>query len=112
VRAAVRKAGLSVSDSTRLGVAGYAVDQLTRDKSTLTPTECVSKFGGAVGCAAAEAREAPTLDQKGRVFGLGPEVAYIHGAGDYLLEARVMKEFGEQTRPKGFTAFVTMSKPF
>ena len=102
----------SVSDSTRLGEAGYAVDQLTRDKSTLTPTECVSKFGGAVGCAAAEAREAPTLDQKGRVFGLGPEVAYIHGAGDYLLEARVMKEFGVQYRPKGFTAFVSLSKPF
>jgi hypothetical protein len=60
----------------------------------------------------AEAREETTLDQKGRVFGLGPEIAYIHGAGDYLLEGRIMKEFGAQTRPKGFTAFVTLSKPF
>lgn len=102
----------SVSESTRLGLSGYAVDQLKKDTSTLTPAECVSRFGGALGCAAAEAREAPTLGEKGRVFGLGPEVAYIHGAGDYLVEARVMKEFGVQYRPKGFTAFVTLSKPF
>jgi hypothetical protein len=101
----------SVSDSTRVGLSGYAVDQLVKDKSSLTGDTCVAKWGEAE-CAVIEAREAPTLGQKGRVFGVGPEVAYIHGAGDYLVEARLMKEFGTQTRPKGFTAFMTLSKPF
>ena len=85
----------------------YAVvDQLDRDTTNLTAAEFASKD------AAFQAREEATLGQKGRIIGVGPEVAYIHGAGDYLLEGRVMKEFGEETRPKGFTAFVTLSKPF
>jgi len=96
----------SVSESTRVGVSGYAVEQLTKDTTSLTAAEFAAKDP------AFQAREEATLDQKGRVFGLGPEVAYIHGAGDYLLEGRIMKEFGAQTRPKGFTAFVTLSKPF
>ena len=101
----------SVSDSTRVGLSGYAVDQLVKDKSSLTQDTCVAKWG-VDECGVIEAREAPTLGQKGRVFGVGPEVAYIHGAGDYLLEARIMKEFGAETRPKGFTAFVSVAKPF
>jgi len=96
----------SVSESTRVGLSGYAVDQLDRDTTNLTAAEFASKD------AAFQAREEATLGQKGRIIGVGPEVAYIHGAGDYLLEGRVMKEFGEETRPKGFTAFVTLSKPF
>jgi len=102
----------SISDSTRLGITGYAVDQLNKDSTRLvSPADYVATFG-ANDAAAASAREAGTLDVKGRVFGAGPEVAYIHGAGDYLLEGRIMKEFGAQTRPKGFTAFVSLSKPF
>ena len=96
----------SVSESTRVGLSAYAVDQLNKDSTSLTPAEFAAKD------AAFQAREEGTLDQKGRIFGAGPEVAYIHGAGDYLLEGRVMKEFGAETRPKGFTAFVTLSKPF
>jgi hypothetical protein len=101
----------SVSESTRVGLSGYAVDQLNKDTSSLTTDECVSKFGAAE-CPIIEAREAATLGQKGRIFGVGPEVAYIHGAGDFLVEGRIMKEFGAQSRPKGFTAFLTLSKPF
>jgi hypothetical protein len=108
----------SISDSTRLGLTGYAVDQMTKDNSKLigstaaiTNANYAATFGAA-NAAVAEAREAGTLDEKGRVFAVGPEVAYIHGAGDYLLEGRIMKEFGAQTRPKGFTALVTLSKPF
>ena len=101
----------SVSDSTRLGLSGYAVDQLKKDSSSLSGADCVGQFGAAE-CPIIEAREAPTLGKKGRVLGVGPEVAYIHGAGDYLLEARIMKEFGAETRPKGFTAFVSVAKPF
>jgi len=109
----------SVSESTRVGLSAYAVDQLNKDSTSLTEARCEAQygstptqFGGATGCQIVEARQAATLDQKGRIFGAGPEVAYIHGAGDYLLEGRIMKEFGAQTRPKGFTAFVSLSKPF
>ena len=102
----------SVSESTRVGLSAYAVDQLNKDTTSLvTPADYAATFGAA-NAQAAEAREGTTLGQKGRVFGVGPEWAYIHGAGDYLLEARILKEFGTQTRPKGFTGFVTLSKPF
>ncbi|MEP6505108.1 MAG: transporter [Betaproteobacteria bacterium] len=91
----------SVSDSTRVGIAAYGVDQTTRDNRTAVPTDPVMK-----------ARQDVTVDQKGHVAGVGPEIAYIHGAGDYLIDGRIMKEFSAVTRPKGFTAVVTLSKPF
>jgi hypothetical protein len=96
----------SVSESTRVGLSAYAVDQLNKDTTSLTAAEFAAKD------AAFQAREEATLDQKGRIIGVGPEVAYIHGAGDYLLEGRILKEFSAESRPKGFTAFVTLSKPF
>ena len=96
----------SISESTRLGISGYAVDQLNKDTTSLSAAQFAAKDPGF------QAREEATLDQKGRIFGVGPEVAYIHGAGDYLLEGRIMKEFGAQSRPKGFTALVSLSKPF
>ena len=97
----------SISDSTRIGVAAYGVDQLTKDSTSLTAAQFAAKD------TSFQAREDSTLDQKGHVVGVGPEIAYIHGAGDYLLEGRVMKEFdATSTRPKGFTAIVSLSKPF
>jgi hypothetical protein len=96
----------SVSESTRVGLSAYAVNQLNKDTSNLSPADFASRG------LAFDAREDATLNLKGHVYGIGPEVAYIHGAGDYLLEARLMKEFGADTRPKGFTGFVTLSKPF
>ena len=96
----------SVSESTRVGLSAYAVDQLDKDTTNLTAAEFAAKD------AAFQARENSTLGLKGHVVGVGPEVAYIHGAGDYLLEGRIMKEFDAQARPKGFTGFVTLSKPF
>ena len=91
----------SLSDSFRIGGAGYAVVQTTRDTRTEAPTSPI-----------VEARQDVTLEQKGHVYGIGPELAYIHGAGDYLLDGRIMKEFGASYRPEGFTAVVTLSKPF
>jgi hypothetical protein len=91
----------SLSDSTRIGLSGYVVEQVTRDTRSQDPTD-----------PAQEARQDATLGDKGHVYGLGPEIAYIHGAGDYLLEGRFMKEFSAQYRPQGYTAFVTLSKPF
>ena len=96
----------SVNDSTRVGVEGYAVVQTTRDTRDRTPD--LATPGGQ----AADARQEVTLDRKGYVYALGPEVAYIHGAGDYLLEGRFVKEFSAQYRPRGFTAIVTLSRPF
>jgi hypothetical protein len=91
----------SISESTRIGLAAYAVDQTTRDSRTVAPTSSIE-----------EARQDVTLGQKGHVAGVGPEFAYIHGAGDYLIDGRIMKEFASSTRPKGFTAVLTLSKPF
>ena len=96
----------SVSESTRVGLSAYAVDQVNKDTTRLTAAQFAAKDP------AFQAREEGTLNEKGRIFGAGPEVAYIHGAGDYLLEGRIMKEFGDQTRPKGFTGIVSLSKPF
>jgi len=96
----------SVSESTRVGLSAYGVDQLNKDTSSLSQTDFLARG------TAFDAREEATLGQKGHVAGIGPEVAYIHGAGDYLLEGRIMKEFDAVSRPKGFTAFVTLSKPF
>jgi len=91
----------SITDGLRLGLSGYAIAQTTRDTRTQDPTDPV-----------VIARQAGTIGQKGHVAGLGPEVAYIHGAGDYLLDGRVMKEFAASDRPEGFTAVITLSKPF
>ena len=99
----------SVSESTRIGLSAYAVDQLTKDTTSLTGAEFAARKASA---AVSRRARKPRSDQKGRVFGVGPEVAYIHGAGDYLIDGRIMKEFGAETRPKGFTAIVTLSKPF
>ena len=96
----------SVSDSMRVGVSGYAVVQTTRDSVSQSPD--LTTFEGQ----AMAARQAVTVDQKGHVFGAGPEFAYIHGAGDFLLDGRFMKEFSAKDRPEGFTAIVTLSKPF
>jgi hypothetical protein len=96
----------SVSESTRVGITAYGVDQLNKDETNLTPAQFAAR--GPV----FDAREESTLGEKGRVAGIGPEIAYIHGAGDYLLEGRVMREFASASRPKGFTAIVSLSKPF
>jgi len=96
----------SVSESTRIGLSGYGLDQLTRDSTSLTSAEFAAQSP------IIQARQAPTLGQKGRIYGAGPELAYIHGAGDYLLDGRIMKEFGDENRPKGFTVVATLSKPF
>jgi hypothetical protein len=91
----------SLSDSMRVGAAGYAMVQTTADNADRPPED-----------QAMAARWAGTLGQKGHVFGLGPEFAYIKGAGEYLLDGRIMKEFGAEDRPEGWTAVVTLSKPF
>jgi hypothetical protein len=91
----------SLDDSTRIGLSGYGVIQTTRDSINAEPVDD-----------AAAARYAQTLGQKGHVFAVGPEVAYIKGAGEYLVEARLVKEFAADTRPQGAAFWATLSKPF
>ena len=90
----------SLSDAWRVGVAGYAVVQTTPDKITVTPTD-----------PALAARLGVTNGLKGRVFGLGPELAYIKGAGDYELDGRLVREFGAQDRPQGTAFWINLSLP-
>ena len=71
----------SVSDSTRVGLSGYAVDQLVKDKSSLTEAPA-RQVGRGRSARSSKPAKPPRSGQKGRVFGVGPEVAYIHGAGD------------------------------
>jgi hypothetical protein len=96
----------SLTDSMRVGVSGYAVMQTTRDSVARAPD--MSTLSGQ----ALAARQEATEGDKGHVLGAGPEFAYIHGSGDFLLDGRFMKEFSAKDRPDGFTAIVTLSKPF
>ena len=93
----------SLTDSWRVGLTGYAVVQTTRDSMNVPPPEDDPAFA---------ARVAGTVGEKGRVFAIGPELAYIKGAGEYLAEVRIQKEFGADNRPQGFTAWANLSVPF
>jgi hypothetical protein len=85
----------SISDATRIGVQAYAVQQLTRDSCNCTPT----------------AAQEVTVDKRGHVYGIGPSIAWIKGAGEMLLEGKVMREFGAADRPEGTVLWVTLSMP-
>jgi hypothetical protein len=91
-----------VDDEWHFGLTGYAVAQTTRDSTSIT-IDPSTPTG---------AREAPTLGQKGHVLGLGPELAYIKGAGEYLAEIRVIKEFAADNRPQGIAFWANFSRPF
>lgn len=91
----------SVSDALRLGVAGYALVQTTADSRSETPTD-----------EALLARQGLTVGDKGSVYGLGLQFAYLKGGGDFLLDGRVLKEFDTDNRPKGTTAIMNLSVPF
>lgn len=102
-----------IDDSMRYGVTAYAVAQTTKDTMgpvTTPPTELPLL---PTAQDAQVAREAATANQRGHVFGIGPEFAYIKGAGEYLAEARVIKEFGASSdRPEGWAFWAVLSKPF
>lgn len=91
-----------VSDSLHLGLTGYAVAQTTNDSVdvVLDPTTPLGS------------RLDATVGRKGHVLGLGPELAYIKGAGDYLAEVRLIREFASDNRPRGVAFWANLSKPF
>lgn len=87
----------SLSDAFRVGVQGYVVQQLTKDSYN--------------GAAAASSSQLLTLGKKGHVAALGPSVAWIKGAGELLVEGKVMKEFAAADRPEGAALWLTVAKP-
>ncbi len=91
----------SLSDAWRFGAAGYALGQFSRDDVSEAPTD-----------QAEQARQAVTVNRRAGKLGLGPEVAYIQGAGEFLLEARLIREFAATNAPEGWSAWVNFSKPF
>ncbi|GAB3264477.1 SphA family protein [Chitinimonas naiadis] len=91
----------TVTESWRLGMAGYAVVQTTEDSRSETPQD-----------PAVLARQGLTLGAKGHVYGLGVQFAYLQGGGDYLVDGRLLQEFGAKDRPEGTTFVLNLTKPF
>jgi hypothetical protein len=60
---------------------------------------------------APDAGQALTVDRKGRVFGMGPTLAWIKAGGDMLVDVRAIKEFGARDRPEGAALWITLSLP-
>lgn len=89
-----------VTESVRVGLNGYVLQQVTDDKCN---TECqgVTLLGGVPG----------GEGNKGRVFGLGPAVGWIKDSGTLMVEGRVIKEFGAQNRPEGTAVWLTIGAP-
>lgn len=85
----------SLSEQLRVGAAGYAFLQTTRDTVNGTPT----------------ALQALTVGKKGRSFAIGPSLAWIKGTGDWLVEGRLLKEFSVQNRPEGTALWVSLTVP-
>lgn len=85
----------SLSDALRVGAAGYALVQTTRDTVDRMPT----------------ATQLQTVGKKGQVFAIGPSVAWIKGTGEWMVEGRVLKEFAAQNRPKGTSFWVNLTVP-
>jgi hypothetical protein len=74
-------AGAAVAKGTLLGVAGYALWQVTPDRGADIPPQL--------------------RGERSRVFGLGPEVDLTIPSWRTRAELRVEREFGVQSRPKG-----------
>lgn len=89
-----------VTESVRVGLNGYVLQQVTDDKCN---TECqgLTVLGGVPG----------GEGNKGRVFGLGPALGWIKDSGTLMVEGRVIKEFGAQNRPEGTAVWLTVGAP-
>lgn len=85
----------SLSDAFRVGLAGYAVIQTTKDtkEGALTSSDQL------------------TVGKRGQVWGVGPALAYIQGAGEFLVEGRIIREFGAEDRPDGNALWLNFAMP-
>lgn len=85
----------SFSDSLRAGITAYGMFQTTRDGSS-QPVQGLNAL---------------TVDRKGHVYGVGPDLAWIKGAEDALVEVKVIREFSSAFRPEGTALWMTASFP-
>lgn len=83
----------SLNDSLRVGIAAYGMFQTTRDTSTQP----------------AHGLNALTVNRKGHVYGIGPDLAWIKGADDALFEFKLVREFSAEFRPEGTALWMTAS---
>lgn len=91
-----------VSEDVRVGVQGYVVRQLSRDTQNLDGFTTAQKL--------AYAKE--IVDgNKTRVNAVGPAVAWLRNGGEFLLEGKVLQEFGARNRTEGQAFWLTLSKP-
>lgn len=88
----------SLNDAWRVGMAAYAVVQTTKDVYTGEAADIT------VG-------QSHTVGKRGQVFAAGPSVAWIKGAGEMLLEGRILKEFSAVDRPEGTALWLNFAMP-
>jgi hypothetical protein len=86
-----------VTEDIRLGVQGYAVQQLTADSSDdATAQATIDAAGG----------------NKMHSYALGPAVAWLKNGGEMMMEGKILREFDARNKSEGTTYMLTISKPF
>ncbi len=91
-----------INDSTRIGLQGYVIYQVSKDSVKSEAEGGESMYNDAHG---------PLTVGKGRAYAVGPAVSWIKDSGTLLLEGKVLKEFGVKNRPEGTVGWLTVSKP-
>lgn len=94
-----------VTDSVRVGAAGYVVQQLTDDDCPAAT--CTTPLNGPNGTSGVPGGDG----NKGRVYGIGPAIGWIKDSGTLLVEGRLYKEFDAKNRPEGTAFWLTVGKP-
>jgi hypothetical protein len=82
-------AGVGIAKLLTVGVAGFALWQVSADRGAEIP--------------------AALRDERSRVFGLGPELDVTIPSVRLRLDARIEQEFGVTSRPKGTVLVVGVS---
>ncbi len=91
-----------VTEDVRVGLQGYFVRQLSNDTQNLD--------GFSASDRALLAKE--MVDgNKTSVNGLGPAVGWLRNGGEFLLEGKLIREFGARNRTEGNAFWLTLSKP-
>lgn len=97
-----------VTDSTRVGLQGYAIYQATDDTVKSAAEGGISVYNNVN--LVTHALE-PIVAGRGKAMAIGPAVSWIKDSGTLLLEGKILKEFAVENRPEGTMAWLTLSKP-
>lgn len=96
-----------INDSTRIGLQGYAIYQVSDDTVKSAAEGGVSMYNNTD----ASGVNNPIALGRGRAYAVGPAISWIKDSGVLLLEGKILKEFGVENRPEGTMAWLTLSKP-